>query len=122
MIPDTVGAVLAVSVGYEHTCAIRQNPRGEAFCWGIYDTFDDTIPSDLGPVNQISAGGDGRTCAVRMADSRTQCWGSWKTNGEINLQAAPGAFRSACERGLRSDCITLGFRNRALLLADRRVL
>ena len=66
-VPTHVGAaVVAVSAGYQQTCAVRSD--GLLVRYGHYD-----VPTDLGAVVAVSAGGL-HTCAVR-SDGQLVCFG-----------------------------------------------
>ena len=88
--PPTIGNVVAVSAGGNHTCALRVD--GKAFCWGRNtdgQLGDGTQEDRLNPTAvagglsfaEISAG-EQHTCGVTTA-SQVYCWGK-------NLQGQSG--------------------------------
>ena len=71
-VPTHVGAaVVAVSAGTLHTCAVRSD--GQLVCFGDNDDGQCDVPTDLGAVVAVSAGVD-HTCAVR-SDGQLVCFG-----------------------------------------------
>lgn len=65
----TTGRYIAVSVGYDHVCALRSN--GAPTCWGAADAI--ATPPAPGPFVAISTG-KGEACALRP-NGRIACWG-----------------------------------------------
>lgn len=75
-------AIVAVTVGEAHACALRGN--GEVWCWGRNDQGqlgDDTLIDRLRPVRVVElssavqiAAGRNHTCA-RLSDGSLRCWG-----------------------------------------------
>ncbi|OLQ00778.1 putative E3 ubiquitin-protein ligase HERC4 [Symbiodinium microadriaticum] len=71
-VPTHVGAaVVAVSAGTLHTCAVRSD--GQLVCFGDNSDGQCDVPTDLGAVLAVSAGVD-HTCAVR-SDGQLVCFG-----------------------------------------------
>ena len=69
--PPPLATASAVSVGYDHTCAITD--AREARCWGDNLTGQIEPPDDLGEITSISAG-EQLSCAVTVAGI-ARCWG-----------------------------------------------
>ena len=67
-VPTDLGPVVAVSAGYDHTCAVRSDGQLVCFGWNrngqCHKCGQCDVPTDLGPVVAVSAGCD-HTCAVR---------------------------------------------------------
>ena len=59
-----------IAVNY-HNCVIQR--AGNVKCWGANYSEQLNVPSNLGPVKYIDAGGD-TTCAIRT-DGLLRCWG-----------------------------------------------
>ena len=81
--------IRAVSVGAQHTCAIRDS--GELVCWGS-NRYGQTDPPP-GRFVEVSAGGH-HTCALSES-KRIRCWGD-DSFGQSH--APPGPERAGSER------------------------
>jgi alpha-tubulin suppressor-like RCC1 family protein len=89
-----VSAVLSISCGNFHSCAIR--PGGQILCWGNNEhgqlgngtTMDSAVPgianSSFNPV-ALSVGGADHTCAT-LSTGSVWCWGS-ATSGELGYMS-----------------------------------
>ena len=85
-VPTDLGAVVAVTAGKNHTCAVRSD--GRLVCFG-YNAFGQCmVPTDLGAVVAVSAGDD-HTCAVR-SDGQLICFGS-NAHGQCDVPTDLGA-------------------------------
>jgi alpha-tubulin suppressor-like RCC1 family protein len=62
--------VVKIFTGKNHNCALTSS--NEVRCWGDNSAGQTTVPADLGPVTQVSAGYF-HTCAI---SSSVRCWGS----------------------------------------------
>ena len=83
--PAGLGAVVAVSAGYSHTCAVRSD--GQLACFGSNASWHCNVPAGLGDVVAVSAGFS-HTCAVR-SDGQLACFGS-NEFGQCNVPAGLG--------------------------------
>ena len=68
--PVDLGALIAISAGGEHVCAIKADST--AACWGRNGNNQAVPPGDL--MAALDAGWY-HTCAIKAVDSRAQCWG-----------------------------------------------
>jgi alpha-tubulin suppressor-like RCC1 family protein len=71
-LPDELGTVTDISLGYDHSCAVEMS--GEVRCWGRNNKNQIQVPSGLGAVSKISAGYQ-HTCAIKN-DQTVSCWGN----------------------------------------------
>ncbi len=97
--PDPTTCTAAVSMGFEHACAIRDTD-GSVWCWGSNNsgqlgnntTTDSTIPvqvEGLLGATAIATGAD-FSCAVLGADRSVQCWGG-NDNGQLGDGSTSGS-------------------------------
>ena len=77
---------MAVSAGYEHTCAARSD--GQLVCFGLNDHGQCDVPTGLGAVVAVSAGCE-HTCAVRSG-GQLVCFGL-NDHGQCDVQTGLGA-------------------------------
>ena len=87
-VPTDLGAVMAVSAGDDHTCAVRSD--GQLVCFGSNADGQSEVPTDLGAVVGVSAGYR-HTCAIR-SDGQLVCFG---INGYGQCDV-PTGFGSSC--------------------------
>eukprot|EP00439_Symbiodinium_sp_Y106_P002588 s556_g1.t1 len=78
-----LGPALAVSAGYQHTCAL--NTAGQLVCFGRNEEGQCDVPADLGPVVAVSAGYH-HTCVITTA-GQLRCFGA---NKEYVQNIKPG--------------------------------
>ena len=110
IVPPATGYI-AVSAGYEHTCAIRTG--GEIECWGSNDGWDGYVGQSDPPPGTFTAvsAGNLHTCGLRT-NGAIECWGdvaAIEDNPPTGSYTAISAgWRNIC--GLREngeiDCTT----------------
>jgi hypothetical protein len=70
------GPFTQVSVGEDHTCAVRSGPEtetgGDIACWG-WNLYGEAPPQVTGPFTQVSASRY-HTCGLKT-DGSIECWG-----------------------------------------------
>lgn len=128
--PLTSTALLMISAGTEHTCAIASG-TGFGYCWGLNGNgqlgdgtvTQRSIPTAIQgvlasvPLSWISCGAF-YTCAIRASDSRTFCWGingaGQLGDGTVTQSTVPVAViaplnvsASMVECTLETTCATL---------------
>jgi hypothetical protein len=79
-VPANLGAVSEIFGGAANVCGVAFDAIVR--CWGTFAGIN-AVPFDLGPVKQVSIGGD-FACAIKKVDSSLKCWG--------NAPALPESF------------------------------
>lgn len=91
---EGVAAFLALSSGFEHSCALRLD--GTAVCWG--SNVEGKASPPQGTFAAVSAGGH-HTCALR-SDGTVVCWGS----DEFGQSSPPEGTFTAVSAGGHHTC------------------
>jgi hypothetical protein len=86
-----------LSVGYNHTCAIRTG-TGALECWGVNEAGQATPPS--GVYTKVSSGSE-FSCALKN-DSTLACWGRNDTG--VNQRVPPTGTFKALDLGTTHGC------------------
>jgi len=92
----------SIALGQYHTCALQAD--GTVRCWGTNNYGQTNVPTDLGAVVAVDAGGM-HTCALRN-DNTVHCWGYnsyGQTDVPVDLSAVAIASGEDHNCALRTD-------------------